>query len=302
MPAIVCLLLALKWGGTEYPWASPRIITLFVLSGALIAGFLAVQYRMRDRATVPPRIMGHRVVWASAAFIFCAGAAFLSAVYFLPLWFQAVQGASAVDSGLRNLPLLISFVAVSAFSGALETAFGQHDAPAMLLSTVLTSVGYGLISATFRPDTERAMWIGLQALAGAGHGFGIQQPMMAVQAALDLADVPIGTSAVLFINLVGGAVFVSISQNVFVNKFVEYIAMYAPELDPALVLALGATRFRDVVPPELHGAVTLAYNDALTKVFLVCAAMSAATVFGAVFVPWKSVKAQGKKGATVVAV
>ena len=35
LPAIVCLLLALQWGGTTYNWANARIIALLVLSGLL---------------------------------------------------------------------------------------------------------------------------------------------------------------------------------------------------------------------------------------------------------------------------
>jgi hypothetical protein len=40
------------------------------------------------------------------------------------------------------------------------------------------------------------MWIGYQALVGIGIGMGMQQPMIAVQAVLDISQVPIGTSIV----------------------------------------------------------------------------------------------------------
>ena len=43
IPAVVCLLLALQWGGTTYPWSSGRVIALFVVFGLLLIGFIGVQ-------------------------------------------------------------------------------------------------------------------------------------------------------------------------------------------------------------------------------------------------------------------
>lgn len=291
MPAVICLLLALQWGGTTYAWSSGRIIALFVVFGVLIFVFLYVQHRQQDHATVPPRIIKKRSVWSSAIFSFSVGAAFLSSVYFLPIWFQAVKGASAVESGIMNLPMLIAVVILSVIAGIVVTVVGYY-APFMVIGTVLTSVGFGLLT-TFTPDTPRSVWIGYQVLAGAGVGMGMQQPLMAVQTVLDIADVPTGTSVIVFVQTLGGALFVSISQNVFTNKLVDYIAEFVPGLDPRVVLATGATSIQSDIPVDMLQGVILAYNDALTHTFIVCAAMAAMSIVGALCVEWKSVK--GKK-------
>ncbi|TPX16122.1 uncharacterized protein E0L32_004117 [Thyridium curvatum] len=291
MPAVICLLLALQWGGTTYAWDSGRIIALFVVFGVLILGFLFVQWRQQDLATVPPRIIRRRSVWAAAFYSFCSGASFLASVYYLPIWFQAVKGASAVDSGLMNLPMLIAVVVFSVIAGAVVTILGYYT-PFMIASTVLMSVGYGLVS-TFKPDTGRPMWMGYQIIAGAGVGLGMQQPLMAVQTVLDIADVPTGTAVIVFVQTLGGALFVSICQNVFTNKLVEYVVQYVPGLDPKVVLATGATSIQTAIPAEMLPGVTLAYSDALAKTFLVSAALAACTVVGSAAIEWKSVK--GKK-------
>jgi hypothetical protein len=57
IPAIICLLLALQWGGTKFPWNSGRIIALFVIFGLLIAAFIAIQFWKQDSATIPPSIV-----------------------------------------------------------------------------------------------------------------------------------------------------------------------------------------------------------------------------------------------------
>jgi hypothetical protein len=232
-----------------------------------------------------------RSVWAASFFSFCTGAAFLLMIYFLPLWFQAVKGASAVDSGLMNLPMLIAVVVFSVIAGIAVTMLGYY-APFMIVGTVLMGIGFGLIT-TFVPDTDRPMWIGYQVIAGAGIGLAMQQPLMAVQTVLDIKDVPTGTAVVVFLQTLGGALFVSIGQNVFTNKLVEGVIANVPGLDPAIVLGTGATSIQTTIPPEMLPGVTLAYSSALTRSFLVAAIMAAFTIIGSVFVEWKSVK--GKK-------
>ncbi len=297
MPAVICLLLALQWGGTMYAWNSGRIIALFVLFGVLIAIFIGVQVWMQDNATVPPRIIKQRSVWSASWYSFALGAGFLASVYFLPIWFQAVKGASAVSSGLMNLPMLISLVLSSIVAGTVVTIVGYY-APFMIAGTVLAPIGYGLIS-TFKPDTGSGMWIGYQILAGAGVGLGMQQPLMAVQTVLDIKDVPTGTAVVVFVQTLGGALFVSICENVFTNKLQQYVREFVPDLDPAVVLRTGATSIQSTISPENLAGVTLAYSEALTKTFVVSTAMAALAAIGAVFIEWRSVK--GKKVEAAIA-
>jgi hypothetical protein len=129
IPAIVCLLLALQWGGTKYPWGSWRIILLFVCFGILVTAFVAVQVWKQDSATIPPNIVKKRSVWAAATFSFCLGSFFLLLVYYLPIWFQAVKGASAVKSGIMNIPMILTLVIVSILSGLFVTKVGYCEFP-----------------------------------------------------------------------------------------------------------------------------------------------------------------------------
>lgn len=85
IPSIICLLLALQWGGTKYPWSSGRIIALFVVFGVLIAVFIAIQFWKEDSATVPPSIMKKRSMAAASWFSFTLGSFFLLLIYFLPI-------------------------------------------------------------------------------------------------------------------------------------------------------------------------------------------------------------------------
>ncbi|KAK0667512.1 putative efflux system protein [Cercophora samala] len=289
MPAIICLLLALQWGGTQYAWSNWRVILLFVLFGVLIIVFVGVQIYQGDLATVPPRIVKKRSVWSSGFFIMMIGGAFLGAAYYYPIWFQSVKDATAVGSGIMNLPMLISLVLVSVMAGAAVTIWGQY-VPFMIACSILSSIGFGL-STTFTPDVGAGAWIGYQIIIGAGIGIGFQQPLMAVQTVLSIEDVPTGASLIIFLQTLGAALFVAVSQNVFTNKLVENVAKYVPDMpDPMTILHVGATSVENVVAPENLEAVTWAFNDALTQTFMVFTALSAISILGAVFVEWNSVK------------
>jgi MFS family permease len=288
IPAIVSLLLALQWGGTKYSWHSGRVVGLLVVFGVLMIAFVGIQYHQKENATVPPRIISNRSIWAGCLYGFCTGATFFLMIYYVPLWFQAVQGVSAVESGVRNLPMLITTILLSIVSGGLVTALGYYT-PFMITATILMSVGAGMIS-TWKPNSSSAAWIGYQILFSFGYGMGSRQPLVAVQAVLDIKDVPSGTSIVILVQTLGGTIFVSIAQSLFSNQLVKSLHELTPTLDPVSVLAAGATELRQTLPRELLPGVIMAYNTALTKAFLAAAAMGAISVFGSLTMPWTSVK------------
>jgi hypothetical protein len=64
--AIVCLLLALQWGGIQYPWKASRVWGCFLGFGFLIIIFITIQLRLGERATIPPRILKQRTIAATA--------------------------------------------------------------------------------------------------------------------------------------------------------------------------------------------------------------------------------------------
>ncbi|KAK4997883.1 MFS sugar transporter [Elasticomyces elasticus] len=291
LPMIICLLLALQWGGSKYPWSNGNIIALFVVFGVLLVVFIVIQLWKQDNATVPPRVLKQRSVAAGAWFGACLGASFFIMVYYLPIWFQAIKGVSATKSGIMNIPMILGLVIFSIIAGGIITKVGYYT-PFVIASSIFMSIGAGLLS-TFTTTTGHAMWIGYQVLFGLGVGLGMQQTLIAVQTVLPKEDIPIGTAIMMFSQTLGGALFISIGQNVFTNKLLTNLRMVVPDLDPAIVLATGATSLQHVIKPQFLSGVLSAYNTAIMDTFYVSVAMSVVSIFGAVAFEWKSVK--GKK-------
>ena len=287
LPAIVCLLLALQWGGTTYKWSDARIIVLLILSIILFAIFIYLQHLFQERATVPPRILKYRAVTAGVSYSFFSGSGMMTLTYFLPIWFQAIKGASAVHSGIMNLPAILGITTASIMAGILTRKIGYFT-PWMYISCVLSSIGTGLIS-TFTVSTPHPKWIGYQVLWGFGLGLGMQQPSVGAQVALPRKDVPTGASMMFFAQSLGGAIFVSVANNVFDNTLSQELRKI-PGINADVVTHVGATDLRTRIPENLLGSVLVAYNDALRTAFYVVVAVTSMTVFGALMMPWLNLK------------
>ena len=83
IPGIVCLLLALQWGGAKYAWGNSKIIGLFVGFGLLMILFVGIQLWQGDRGTLPPRFFKNRNVISAMGYAFFFGAGFFALVYYI---------------------------------------------------------------------------------------------------------------------------------------------------------------------------------------------------------------------------
>jgi MFS family permease len=294
LPSIVCLLIALQWGGSTYPWSNGRIIALLVVFAVCFVMFIAIQIWRPKTATLSPAMLKKRTIWAAALFAFFMGSTFFVIVYYVPIWFQAVTHVSAYESGIRNIPVLLAVVLGTIVSGALVTNIG-YFAPFMIASTVITAIGAGLLT-TWQVDTSEGKWIGYQILAGFGIGLGLQLPLVAIQTACTPAEVPLATALVMLCQLFGASIFVSAGESVLTQKLVDYIAENIPNVDAYAVASAGATELQNLIPQQFQAGLIEEYNTALTQVFLIALVMACMTIFGSAPMPWNSVKGKNIQG------
>jgi hypothetical protein len=301
LPAVVCLLLALQWGGNQYAWSNSRIIGLFIGFGLLAILFVISQIRLGEKATLPPRIMKQRTVASVSVFALFFGGAFFLLMYYLPIFFQSVKNASATKSGIQLLPILLSTVISSVILGGVVTAVGYYT-PFLNFSAMLFCIGAGLLT-TYSVDISDGKWIGYQILAGAGVGAGFQVPMTAVQTVLSQDDIPIGSAAVFFFQNLGGTLFISVGQSVFQNGLVSHLQQTVPDIPPSVILRAGATQIRTVLNQlgkiDELGEVVAAYMNGLTNSYRVSMALTIGAFIASLFFEWKSVKHEKKDGKNV---
>lgn len=287
VPSIICLILALQWGGTTYAWSDPKMIGLLVTFAALLVVFIIVETFMSETAMAPPRVVLNRSVAGSMIFTFLNYGSVMAIAYYMAIWFQVAKGETATHAGINTIPMVIAMVVASIPSAKVTQKIGYYI-PAMILCSVLSAIGAGLLS-TMTRYSDHSYWIGYQVLFGLGLGCGGQQASLATQKVLPKGDVPLGLALGFLMQQLGGAVFLSVCQNVFTTKLIDRLSGVAG-LDSQQIIDTGATDIRNVVPAAKIDAVVDAYNYGITRVFLVAAILSACTIVGVAMMEWKSIK------------
>ncbi|KAK8075128.1 hypothetical protein PG997_009791 [Apiospora hydei] len=263
----VMLFLALEFTTTGDSWGSAKIVGLFSGFGAGILAFATWQWWKQDGALIPPSIVMQRTVAAA-----CLG-----------------LGYTAIQSGVGMIPYFVANALFSLFSGIFVSKVGYFTPPA-ILGSVIYIVGCGMFT-LFHPNMSTSMWIGLQILASAGFGMSIQQGFTAVQTVLSKDDIAVGTASVVAAQSLGGAIFISVGNNVFQARLRSIIAAdNLDSIDVDAVVAAGATAFRHLVPPNELTRLILDYNGALQTVFLVAVPLASLALVANCCLEWNSVK------------
>jgi hypothetical protein len=194
MCGIISFILALEYGGQKKPWNSSVVVGLLVGAVLIWIAFIAWEAFQGDRAMLMPRLMRQRSVWQPSVFQFFYAAAYFVLLYYLPIYFQSVDNATPIRSGVLNLPLVLSLAVGSTVSGVVVSKTGQA-APFMLAGAVLATISAGLMY-TFDIGTSTGKWVGYQFFYGAATGLGFQMAINIAQASAEPADVSSVTATV----------------------------------------------------------------------------------------------------------
>ncbi|GAB1640145.1 MDR family MFS transporter [Krasilnikovia sp. MM14-A1259] len=240
---ITALVLITSWGGTEYDWNSPQIISLAVVTVLALVAFVFVESRAAE-PMMPLTVFRNRNFTLAGMLSFIVGFAMFGGMTFLPQFQQFVQGASATNSGLLLMPMMISMMVTSLAGGAVISKTGRYRA-LPIVGTVLMATGLGLF-ATMGIHTSRSMTSLYMVVLGAGMGCLMQTTMLIAQNSAPLRDVGAATGAATFLRNMGGSLGVSVLGSVYTHALTESLASHA---GPAATGAAGGSVAR--MTPEL---------------------------------------------------
>ncbi|GKZ53635.1 hypothetical protein AnigIFM49718_007511 [Aspergillus niger] len=280
LPSIVCLLLALQWGGLKYAWQDARIIVLLVLAGILAIAFISVEIWQGPKAMLPSRVFTQRTVSAASFFGFCTVSAIFVLTYYLPIWFQGVKSATPIQSGIWTLPWVITSTIVSLAGGILMSKVGHPDL-FMGIATIFGAIGSGLFT-TFTVDTSTGKWIGYQIIFAVSSSLCSVTPLMVAQQALPLKDIPIGSGLVMFSQTVGASIFVAVAQALFTNELSAGLEGTAvgDGLDVSRLLSGGISTLTEGLSGQGKRAVLVVLNEALTRSWQLAVVLECVAVIG----------------------
>jgi EmrB/QacA subfamily drug resistance transporter len=261
---VTCLLLALTWGGTTYPWGSPQVLATGVAGLALLPLFVLAERRAPE-PLVPLELFRLRIFSVSTVGGFVVGAILFAVTIYVPVFSQGVQGDSATESGVVLIPLTLGWVAAATITGQLITRTGRYRA-FPLIGSVLILVSLLLLTGLDAGSSPTAL-AGTLVVLGLGMGMTFQPYVIATQNAVDPANLGIATASVQFFRSMGGSVATAALGTLLANRLASELTAElgddAARIDPDRLLNAGAG-----VPGELSAGTQLALADALHAVFV----------------------------------
>jgi EmrB/QacA subfamily drug resistance transporter len=206
MAATVALLLALTWGGTRFPWASPPIFALLAAS-ALLWALFALRLLTAREPFLPLAVLTNPVVGFGTASVSCVFGTMIGLSIFVPIYFELALGLSASASGLALIPLMGGTVIGSTASGQAMSRFAHYKrAPFVGLAAAFAA----LVVLAAAPDRLPIAAI-CTALGVIGLGMGSLFPVTTVSVQNAVLPYQLGTAtgAMNFFRQLAGAVIVA---------------------------------------------------------------------------------------------
>jgi hypothetical protein len=246
------------------------------LAGVLLLCLVAVERRsaapFADREIVTaPLFLWPTLATALVSFTM------LGLLFMVPLYLQAVRGDTALQTGLKLMPVMLALVA----GAGIGTAGQRRWSLRSLVSggLVVTALGFALLTGVTRTSGYSTL---LGALVLIGLGFGISMPpaMDAMLSSLPVKREGTGVAINQAIKQLGGALGVSILGNLLATAYSSGVGPASSALPPSLAAVAResiagadavAGQLGGIAGTTLHEAAGAAYVSGMRQVSIACA-------------------------------
>ena len=223
--AATCVVFVTSFAGSVWAWDSGQIVGAIIGFVILVVAFILVEQRVSE-PVMPPRLFRNRVFSTSSVIGFVVGFAMFGAITYLPLYMQRVQGASATESGLRLLPMMLGLLLTSLASGQIISRTGRYKLFPILGCGCFT-VGLYLLSRMDQNTSVVASSLYMFVL-GVGLGMVTQVLVLAVQNAVEYRDLGTATSAATFFRTIGSCIGVAVFGAILTSQLAKQLALGVP--------------------------------------------------------------------------
>src|ERR671937_257160 len=198
IPVLVALSVAKDQG-----WTSFEVLGLLGFGLAMLLAFFVIEQRVKE-PIVPFQLFKNRAFAVSMLVGFFAALGMFGMIIFVPLETQGVLAVSVTNSGLLLTPMMFGLIVSSVITGQLIPRI-KHYHYLGTIGLALVMAGLYLMAQTPTSTSQTAI---TAAIIIVGVGLGITFPLYinAVQSALPLRYLGVGTSQIQFWRNIGGTV------------------------------------------------------------------------------------------------
>ncbi|TGO66059.1 hypothetical protein BOTNAR_0069g00090 [Botryotinia narcissicola] len=307
----ISFLIPITWGGVMYAWDSWRVLFPLIIGVVGLIGFSFYEKRLSDRAfdSEGELLPGDNVepiirfsifgTWSSISIYFQTmihGMVLWSLLYYLPLYYEAVQGYSPIVSGVAILPET-SFVApMSVVVGVLVAKTGRYRW-ALWSGWSLATFGSGILY-LLKPSTSIVQWVFINVPISIGTGMLFPALGLGIQAASRPQDAGHAAAFYSFDRVFGQAIGVAIGGVVFQNQIKEKLLAHPLLASMATEYSKDATALVKLIQNMDEGLERTqlkdAYADSLKMIWIVMCALSGAALVSSLFVKGYSLEVEHK--------
>ncbi|THW12628.1 MFS general substrate transporter [Aureobasidium pullulans] len=208
--AVFTLLLALD-RGSNVSWKANITIISISLSIPLFILFVFVEMKVASEPFAPGHIIFNRSLFACYLCNFFSFSGWLAALFYIPLYFQAVDGLTATQAGVRLIPGIIAGVSGSLFGGFYMQRTGKFYWLTVIAYTCLV-VGMTTVFlfTGFVVNSTIGIIIGM-CICGSGNGVGVTSTLIGLIANASREDQAVATACSYLFRSLGSVFGVSIS-------------------------------------------------------------------------------------------
>ena len=256
-----------------HSWTSPQTIGFLIAAAVLLTAFIVWESRVSE-PMLPLSFFRRRAFDVSVASVALVGFAMFGIIYFLTLYMQNVRGYSALESGVRTLPMTLMVMAVAPIAGRLSTRIG----PRPLMVGGMLIMALGLASLT-RLSIDSSYWTVIFPsflFVGAGVAMTMPTTTGVAMGSIDPSRAGIASGVINSSRQVGGALGVAVLGSIAATVASANWSDNAPaalqgtaaRFDP-LVIGGQVSTIARAAGPEASLAASQAFIDGVTTAMTV---------------------------------
>ena len=256
--------------GSNVSWTIPLSYAPLIASAILFGAFVVVEMRYATEPFAPGHIIFDRSLFAGYLCNFFSFGGWIAGLYYVPLFFQAVDGHGAAASGVRLLPAIASGVSGSLFGGYVMKRTGKYY---WLTVTAYTMLVIGMVVIfLFAGTIVNSTW-GISAgmvLCGFGNGIGVTTSLIALISNAAPEDQAVTTACSYLFRSLGSVIGISLSSTVVQQSLRNQLIRYLGSGDEADEIVQRVRRSLDhirTLEPEIRELVRRCYGHAVRDGF-----------------------------------
>jgi MFS family permease len=292
--AVFTLLVALD-RGSNVSWKATITLVTLGLSLPLFVIFILVEMKFAKEPFAPGRVIFSRTMIACFLCNFFSMAGYLAALFYVPLYFQAVDGLSSTGAGLRLIPAIVGSVIGSLFGGFYMQKTGRFYWLTVICYLQLT-IGMIIVTLASGPliTSTPLVIVGL-AVAALGNGVGVTSTLIGLIANASHDDQAIATACSYLFRSLGSVFGISMSATVANQALRNNLANELPRLGlPEKEAAAIADRVRQSLAylrqlePDVRALVVDCYAKSTTAAFVLQVVLLAGAAISAWWIKEKA--------------